>query len=126
MKMKYSTLLMIISLIATIACTALGVEKDNDSFKGTIPLKGISKSKYSSLAKISLQDAIGIAIKTTSGKVTEAALEKEDGYLVYEIEVTMSDKTRKELIIDAGNGKVLEIEEKNKKNEKENDNEDDE
>lgn len=95
--------------------------KDKAAIQGSIAIKGKSKSEYSSLAKISLQDAIAAAGKSTSGKVTEAALDKENGFLVYEIEVTMPDQSRKELLIDAGDGKILLTKEKNKKNSKEDD-----
>lgn len=99
--------------------------KGRAAIQGSISVKDKAKSEYSALAKISIQDAVSAATKTTSGKVTEAALDREDGFLVYEVEVQMPDQTRKELLIDAGNGKVLFTKEKNAKKSKEDDEEDD-
>ncbi|MBL7715129.1 MAG: PepSY domain-containing protein [Bdellovibrionales bacterium] len=87
--------------------------KSRTTIEGSISVKGKSKSEYSSLAKISLQDAIAIATKSAPGKVIEAALDREDGFLVYEIEV-IATPGKKELLIDAGNGKILLTKEKGK------------
>lgn len=97
--------------------------KDKASFQGSISTKGKSKSEYSTLAKISLQDAIAVATKTTSGKVIEAGLDSESGFLVYEIEVSMPDRTRKELLIDAGDGRVLHTKDEKNNSEDEEENE---
>jgi hypothetical protein len=80
--------------------------------EGTVPVAGKSKSDYPSLAKISLQDAIGIASKESSGKIVEAVLEKETGFLVYEVEVLAADRSKKEFVIDAGTGKILHVKER--------------
>ena len=89
--------------------------------EGSIPLKGKSKSEYSSLAKISLQEATAIALKQVPGKIVEAALEKEDGFLVYEVDVLTESRDKKEFLIDAGTGKVLLIKDPTSKDDDEND-----
>lgn len=76
---------------------------------GTIPVKGKSKKDDSTLAKISLQDAIASAQKEVNGKVVEATLDREDGYLVYEIDIALADQSHKEMLIDAGDGRVLKV-----------------
>lgn len=53
---------------------------------------------------ISAERAMQIAEEATSGKAQEAELEDEDGTIVYEVEVTLSDGTEKEVIIDATSG----------------------
>lgn len=98
--------------------------KDKNPIQGSIAIKGKPKSEYLPLAKLTVQDAISIATKTTSGKITEAALEKEDGFLVYEVEVLMPDQTRKELLIDAGDGKIL-LAKENRKSKKDVDDDED-
>lgn len=115
-------------IVALVLCASLGSltfarAKNKPAIQGSISLKGKSNPDYSELAKISLQDAIAAAIKSTPGKVTEAALDKEDGFLVYEIEMTMPDQNRKELLIDAGDGKILLVKEKNKKKSEDDDDE---
>jgi hypothetical protein len=81
--------------------------KSKPSIQGSIPVKGKSKLEYSALAKISVQEAIAAAGNATSGRVIEVALDRENGFLVYEIEMIMPNQSRKELLIDAGNGKIL-------------------
>jgi len=57
---------------------------------------------------ISMEQAIKIAEDGTSGKATEVELESEDGVVVYEVEVTLSDGTEKEMLVDAMTGALSE------------------
>jgi uncharacterized membrane protein YkoI len=57
-------------------------------------------------ATISQEEAVRIARGAAKGQVIEAAIENEDGNLVYNVEVKNGGET-KEVIVDAGNGKVL-------------------
>ena len=59
-------------------------------------------------ATVSREEAIRIAQTAVEGKVIETAIENEDGNLVYNVEVTSGEET-KEVIVDAGNGKVLAV-----------------
>jgi uncharacterized membrane protein YkoI len=59
-------------------------------------------------ATISREEAIRIAQTAAKGKVIEAAVENEDGNLIYNVEVNNGEET-KEVIVDAGNGKVLAV-----------------
>jgi uncharacterized membrane protein YkoI len=65
---------------------------------------------FPSMAKLTLQEAIQIALVQAPGQVVEAELEKEDGYWVYEIAVVESTGAMTEVTIDAEHGAVLEIE----------------
>ncbi len=121
---KFAVLAVAISILSW-GGTSFAGAKDRNPIQGSIAVKGKSKSEYLPLAKLTVQDAIAIATKTTSGKVTEAALDKEDGFLVYEVEVLMPNQTRKELLIDAGDGKILLTKEKNKKSSKDDDDDED-
>lgn len=122
--MKLTTPLSITILILGLASSSGALAKDKTKIHGSIAIQGKSKAEYSTLAKISIQDAIAIATKAAEGKVIEAALDREDGFLVYEIEVLMPHQIKKELLIDAGDGKVLLSKEKKSKSSEEN--EDDE
>ncbi len=61
------------------------------------------------LAKISFDDALKAAHAAVPGSVIKAELEVEDGNLVYSFEIVGADKSVTEVEIDAGNGKVLDI-----------------
>lgn len=86
--------------------------KTPEMLAGSIPLNRHSKSEDARLSKISLQDAIVIANKEVPGKVVEAALEQEGGYLVFEVEIVTDAGTKREVLIDAGNGSILGLKEK--------------
>lgn len=77
---------------------------------GTISTEGIASKYYSSIAKISVTEATARAQSEIQGKVLELALESEDGFLVYSVEIQTADKKKYEVLVDAGNGKVLEVE----------------
>lgn len=57
---------------------------------------------YVKLAKVTLDQAKAAALAAVPGTVTSIELGEEDGFLVYEVEIG-----NQEVIIDAGNGKVL-------------------
>ena len=65
-------------------------------------------AKYQSLAKITPEQAIAVAEAAIGRKAKEVELENENGNLVYEVEIG-----KKEVIVDAGNGKVLYTEDEN-------------
>ncbi len=65
-------------------------------------------AKYQSLAKITPEQAASAAEAEIGGKATKVELENEDGNLVYDVEIG-----KKEVIVDAGNGKVLYTEDEN-------------
>lgn len=114
-------LVLMVSAAIAILCTAAACAKDKPKIQGSISLQGKSKNDYSAMAKISLQDAIAIAAKEHPGKVIEVSLDKEDGFLVYEIEILTPSHTRKEILIDAGTGKTLLVkDETNEDDEEEN------
>jgi uncharacterized membrane protein YkoI len=61
------------------------------------------------LAKISFEAALRTALAAAPGSVIKAELEVEDGNLMYSFEIVGADKKIKEVEIDAGNGRVLDI-----------------
>lgn len=109
----HKTLVLTVSML-TVLNISVSIASEDHQFTGSIPLEGISKVTYPHLAKISLQDAINIVSKKHQGKIIEVALEKEAGFLVYEVELISIDNIKKEIILDAGNGQILEVKNKNK------------
>lgn len=59
------------------------------------------------LAKTTEDEAKAAATAAVPGTVTKAELENEDGNVVYDIEIKGADGKVTEVIVDAGNGKVL-------------------
>ena len=103
------TFIVIVFLLATV----LNVNaSERISIHGTINVRCKTFSEFSSLTKISLQKAITIASAASAGKITEAALTSRDGFLIYEIELILPNRTGRELFIDAGDGSVLFVKEK--------------
>lgn len=83
-----------------------------ETFKGTIPVQKENKIQLAELARISIQEAMAKSSKAVPGKIIEIVLEKENGFLIYEAEIVAADKSRKEVVLDAGTGEVLQIKDK--------------
>lgn len=116
-------LILLAMLTGLRARPAFSLGTDTSRIQGSISVQKKHKSEYASLARISLQDAIASAAKVHMGKIVEVALEEEDGFLVYEVELVGSDNVRKTVLIDAGNGKTLRDESKNSSHDDEEDDE---
>ena len=72
------------------------------------PPAGTAKSDLAAMAKITQADAEKAAVASAqSGTVTTTELEVEHGYLVYGVTVKGSDNKTREIMVDAGDGKVL-------------------
>lgn len=116
-----------LAFVLALGGASFAASKGNSAFQGSISVKGKSKSDYSGLAKISIQEAIASATSSSDGKVIEAALDNEDGFLVYEIELLLPNQHRQEILVDAGDGKILLTKEKKaKKSSKDDDDDEDE
>src|SRR5215470_19117216 len=95
---------------AGLQVTLLADEPKNEpAIRGTIQLQqeGEQQATYSSLAKITLQQATTIASNAQSGNISKAELQNEDGFLVYNVVVVSPDKKIHEIKVDAGNGSIL-------------------
>ena len=57
--------------------------------------------------ELDLNQASAIALQQVPGAIQEAELDKEDGIVIWEIEITGADEKRYELNIDANNGNVI-------------------
>lgn len=94
----------------------MGASYAEARFVGSIVVSKKDKKNYPDLAKISFQQVLEIVTKSHPGKIVEVALEEEDGFLVYEVELISPKQTKKEIYLDAGNGSVLHVKEKRLKN----------
>jgi hypothetical protein len=65
--------------------------------------------------KLTLEEAKQIALKEAPGKVFDWELEKEDGKIVYAIQIQVPDdnKYSREVLVDANSGKIVEVEKEN-------------
>ena len=110
---------LLLTWMATAAAAAAGSQvtlladepKNEPPIRGTIQLQqeGEQQATYSSLAKITLQQATTIASNAQSGNISKAELQNEDGFLVYNVVVVSQDKKIHEIKVDAANGSILRI-----------------
>jgi uncharacterized membrane protein YkoI len=97
---------------AGLQVTLLADEPKNEPpIQGTVQLQqeGEQQATYSTLAKITLQQAMTIASNAQSGNISKAELQNEDGFLVYNVVVVSQDKKIHEVKVDAGDGSILRI-----------------
>jgi len=82
-------------------------EGEANPYNASLRIKNPPESALHNLAKVSMQDAIASAVEKVPGKVVKTELDNENGYLVYSVEVAVKNGDIKDVKIDAGNGKVL-------------------
>jgi hypothetical protein len=107
-----STQLMFLLIVLAVVLhsgVSFGEEKETQVKPGTIRLQQIYD--YPHLAHITMNDAEEIAITHTKGDIIKIGFEEENGFLVYEVQIATPQRTLTEVTIDAGNGKILSIEE---------------
>jgi uncharacterized membrane protein YkoI len=77
--------------------------------KGSIQINNKDEAEVAEMAKITLDSAVDEALKQVPGKVLKVELENENGYLVYGVEIAKPDHQIVDIKVDAGNGKILKI-----------------
>lgn len=113
--MKRSTrMITVFSLVATLAtgaAFATGAVNFPDEVKtSSIKLpRGVKKADLASHAKIDQRQAEAAALAALPGEVVKSKLDNEHGRLVWQIDVRHA-KGVTEVAVDAGNGKVLAME----------------
>lgn len=80
------------------------------AFQGSIAVDENQEQTFPALATLTMQEAIGAAQTEVPGQVLGAGLEEKDGYLVYEVEIVEASGAITEVLVDAGNGTVLQLE----------------
>ena len=86
----------------------MGDDDADESYKGSVSVAGKNESSLHKLADIDQAAAEQVALEAVPGTVHETELETSDnGYVVYDIEIAGDDGKGHEVIVDAGNDKVL-------------------
>jgi uncharacterized membrane protein YkoI len=98
---------MVMAGLITLGGTAISAQKSNPA--GSIQIKNEEEAEFAGMAKISMDSAINAALKEVQGKVLRAELENENGYLVYGIEIVKTDHQIVDVKVDAGDGKILKV-----------------
>lgn len=73
------------------------------------PILGTKPVDLPALAKIPFEKALKTALNAMPGEIIKAELEIENGNLMYSFEIVTRQKVVMEVEIDAGDGKVLDI-----------------
>ncbi|SEF81595.1 Uncharacterized membrane protein YkoI [Thermomonospora echinospora] len=73
--------------------------------------------------RVKIEQAVTAALQAAPGTVVEADLDEENGKPVWQVEVQGQDGTKRELVVDATSGKVVQNEVENNDND-DNDNDD--
>ncbi len=75
--------------------------------KGSIPLvAGFDPQQYTSKVRVTMPQAVGLALTKVPGKVAWAGLEDYGGYLFYTVEVVDAKRAVTMVTLDAGTGAV--------------------
>ena len=82
------------------------------------------QAKLEKVAKIDAKAASKAATDKVPGTVDEIDLDEEGGNVVYEVEVTARDGTETDVIVDAGNGRILAQETDDKSDDKDHESDD--
>lgn len=107
---RRKTLTLVLALVGLplLAWTAYAQVAPEEPIRGTIEVT--EGADLQALAQITLDQARAAALAEVPGATfSEGELEEEDGYLIYDIELTQ-DGQEIEVAIDAGDGSVLEVE----------------
>lgn len=76
-----------------------------------------NEAEHAAKAGILIDTAINAALQAVPGTVIGAALENENGYLVYGVEIVKADQQIMDVKVDAGNGKILKVDRDRRDNE---------
>lgn len=68
-----------------------------------------NQGSYSRYSRISIDDAMTIALEQVPGEVVKVELDTENGILVYEIDIMTMEGVKYEVEIDAQTGAVIKI-----------------
>lgn len=104
-------LLVSVPVVAVSAAQKEKVVRETTAPRGSIRPKGKpSATERAALAKINFQTAVSAALAAVPGKVIYGELEVEEGNLQYDFEIITPNRKVRDVAIDAGDGRVLNIE----------------
>jgi hypothetical protein len=98
------TLLLFLCLFLQLPPTTLASETFE---RGSISVVGMDQSLFPDIAKLTLVEVITLVSKKFEGKIVEVALESENDFLVFEVELFTKDRKKLILFVDAGTGEIL-------------------
>jgi uncharacterized membrane protein YkoI len=105
-------LLVLVPLVPVSAGQKEKVIQETTAQRGSIRPKGKPHAtERAALAKIAFQVAFNAAVTAVPGKVIYGELEVEDGNLQYDFQIITPKQKVIDVAIDAGDGKVLNVEE---------------
>lgn len=104
------------ALVATLVITGVSFAKSKDTevHDGTTRINNQVEADFPSLAKVTFDQAVLAAQAKEGGRVLKIELGDENGFLVYEIELVMPDKSILDVKVDAGSGEILATEQDRK------------
>ncbi len=111
----------LLALGAALIATTVVAAANEVLVEGTVFTRGLSKTHYVKMAKISASRAEELAKKEVSGRIVSNKLESEDGFLVYAVELLEANGERQEILVDAGSGKILPGDQDSESSEKDDD-----
>ena len=71
--------------------------------------QGHYNQPYNRYSRISIEDAMGIAMEQIPGEIVKVELDTEDGLLVYEVDIMTAQGIKYEMEIDAQTGRIVKI-----------------
>jgi uncharacterized membrane protein YkoI len=95
------------ALIAGTSVAEAEKEQSEKKITGTIHATQLKHADFVKSAKISPSQASKTAIGVEPGDVISVGLEKEDGFLVYEVNIASAKHGVREILVDAGSGAIL-------------------
>ena len=99
----------LIVILLTLLIHGISYCQENSPMKpGSVKLEDYDETKYPDLVKISFEEAMNIAMKALDGKVIEIELDRQEDYLVYEVEMVQNNGLI-EILIDPATGEVLKV-----------------
>jgi len=105
--MKKGRLVIGVVLSALVVFGGIALSAQQGDKKGSIWIG--NEAEHAAKAGIFIDTAINAALQTVPGTVIGAALENENGYLVYGVEIAKADLQIVNVKVDAGNGKILKV-----------------
>ena len=71
--------------------------------------QGYNNQPYNRYSRISIEDAMSIALEQIPGEIVKVELDTENGLLVYEVDIMTAQGIKYEMEIDAQTGRIVKV-----------------
>ena len=71
--------------------------------------QGYNNQPYNRYSRISIEDAMSIAMEQIPGEIVKVELDTEDGILIYEVDIMTAQGIKYEMEIDAQTGRIVKV-----------------